>query len=100
MSRRFPDGIVPQPHNHAHRADMCIDAVADLDVDALYQLVTYFHATVNEIADAVAQTDRTADEIGAALDAWLAAGAGDRRLSTKIRGRLITTLTQPTLELT
>lgn len=100
MSRRFPNGYVPAPRHAADRADMCVDAVADLDVDALYQLVTYFHATVNEIADAVAQTDRTAAEVGQALDAWLAAGAGDRRLSTKIRGRLITTLTQPTLELT
>lgn len=99
MSRRFPDGLVPQPRHAADRADMCIDAVSDLDMDALYQLIISFHATVNEVQDAVAQTEHTADEVGRALEAWLAVGAGERRLSASARGRLINTLTQPALEI-
>lgn len=98
MSRRFPGGNVPRPANPAHRRDMCVDAVADLDMTALYQLVCRWHATVDDITAAADQTDRTADEISAALAAWVATDAADG-LTPRETGRLVNTLTQPSLEL-
>lgn len=98
MSRRFPGGNVPRPANPAHRRDMCVDAVAELDMTALYVLVCRWHATVDDITAAADQTDRTADEISAALAAWVATDAADG-LTPCEAGRLITTLTQPSLEL-
>lgn len=96
MSRRFPNGKVPRPANPAHRRDMCVDAVAELDMTALYQLVCRHHATVEDITAAAEQTDRTADEISAALAAWVLTDAADG-LTPCETGRLVTTLTQPSL---
>jgi hypothetical protein len=98
MSRRFPNGKVPRPANAAHRRDMCIDAVADLDMTALYALVCRFGATVEDITAAAEQTDRTADDVSAALAAWVRTDAADG-LTARETGRLVNTLTQPSLEL-
>jgi hypothetical protein len=91
----FAGTFVPTPRNAAHRRSMLVDAMAYLDMQAVYSLVIIHHATVNEVSDAVAQTDHTADEVGQALEAWIQ--AGETRLSTRDRGHLITTLTQPSL---
>jgi hypothetical protein len=75
---------------------MCVDAVSELDMTALYALVCRWHATVEDITVAAEQTDRTADEISAALAAWVHTDAADG-LTPRETGRLVTTLTQPSL---
>lgn len=93
MSHRFPNGQVPRPANPAHRRDMCVDAVADLDIPALYQLVCRYHANTDEVTAAAAQAERTAEEISAALAAWLPSVDITKRQTN----RLVNTLTQPSL---
>lgn len=96
MSRRFPNGQVPRPANPAHRRDMCVDAIADLDMSALYQLVCRWRANADEATAAAAQAERTTEEISAALVAWMASDeAAD--LTKRDADRLINTLTQPSL---
>lgn len=93
MTRRNPDGLIPRPANPAHRYQLCVDAVADLDMDAIVQLVCRWSANVDEITRAAAQTDRSTEEISAALAAWLT-GA---RIPKRDVNRLVNTLTQPSL---
>lgn len=96
MSRRFTNGKVPRPANPAHRRDMCVDAVADLDISALYQLVCRYHANTDEVTAAAAQAERTAEEISAALAEWMATDEADD-LTKRETNRLVNTLTQPSL---
>ena len=96
MSARFPDGRVPRPANAAHRRDMCVDAVADLDMNALYQLVCRWHATADDITAAASQAERSADEISSALAAWVLTDAADA-LTVPETNRLVNVLTQPCL---
>lgn len=96
MSRYFPNGQVPRPANPAHRRDMCVDAIADLDMTALYQLVCRYHATTDETTAAAAQAERTTDEISAALAEWLTTDEA-AELTKRETNRLVNTLTQPSL---
>jgi len=93
MSRRIPDASMPRPENPAHRYQKCVDAVAALDMDALFQLVCRFHAGADDITRAAAQTDRATEEISAALAAWLPGVAVTKRQTN----RLVNTLAQPSL---
>lgn len=96
MSRRTADGQMPRPANPEHRYQLCVDAVAELDMNGLYQLVCRHHATADDITRAAAQTERTAEEISAALVGWLATdeAAG---LTKRETNRLVNALTQPSL---
>ena len=96
MSRYFPNGQVPRPANPAHRRDMCVDAIADLDMTALYQLVCRYHATTDETTTAAAQAERATDEISAALAEWLTTDEA-AELTKRETNRLVNTLTQPSL---
>ncbi|ONK09230.1 hypothetical protein [Streptomyces sp. MP131-18] len=98
MILRATGMYVTRPRTAAHRYDLLIDAVSTLDVDALYRLVCRYGATVDEVVAAARQTDRTPDELGEALAAWMAAGAGPGWCAHD-EARLITTLTQPALPL-
>lgn len=93
MTRRRPGADMRRPVNAAHRYQLVVDAVAGLDIDALYDLVVTYRASVDEITRAAAQTDRTTAELTAALRDWLAEVA----ITRPARSRLIVALTQPTL---
>lgn len=92
MSRPLPSGL-RRPANPSHRYQLVVDAVAELDLDALYQLVCRYSASADEVTRAAAQTDRTTAELAEALRAWLA----DVAITRPARSRLIVALTQPTL---
>lgn len=83
------------PRNPDHRRYLCIDAVAALNMDALYDLICRHRATPNDITLAAAQTNRSIDDLADALQAWLPTA----NISVRETDRMIATLTQPTLDL-
>ncbi|WP_335992295.1 hypothetical protein [Glycomyces sp. MUSA5-2] len=92
MSRRQ----LARPSDPADRRDRCIDAVADLDMFAVYMLVCHWGATVHDIQDAAEQTGRSVDELWTAFCAWKRAKTSPA-LTARQAGRLTTTLTQPSI---
>jgi len=95
MISRFIHGHVPTPRDVLDRRDMCIDAVAALDMEAIAVLVCSHRATVDDIQLAIAQTGHALDDIIDALATWSEGRWGN--LPEAEAARLILTLTQPML---